>query len=459
VTLSPGRWTGGLFVAAFGGVVAMEGVRPWLSRDTASYLVAAAAEEPFAQQRSPLYGWLVGPLLAHPAAANLLPAIQALGMALAALLLVRAVRRLGLSDAAALAVGATLAASNLFWLWVNAALPEVPAHACLIVALACVIEIAAGRAVAWRLVLVAVATALAGALRPSLLPAAVLLPLLLLLLPHTLSRRRAMALALLLLAAGVVLPGTLSALRSVRYGSPAPVSFGGFQMSGMAALMLTPDVAARLPPAQRPTATAIIAARNALVAAGRIADLPLNSTGHHSFVTTALFYFDILARMHDTLLWDGVMAQRRPDETWPQFDRRMGDLALAVIRAAPVDYAAWVIGATARLVGHALVLNPAFVLPFAALLLLRAVRPARRGDTARDLRGLIALNAVYVVVTGVPVTLATFPASRYVDSCALLLGALPIYLLLAPLLAVKAPLSSATLRPRRSDAEGPPRFP
>jgi hypothetical protein len=103
----------------------------------------------------------------------------------------------------------------------------------------------------------------------------------------------------------------------------------------------------------------------------------------------------------------------------------MQSFALATLRAAPVSYAAWVLGGLARLVGHALVLNPCFLLGTAALLLL-AWRPPR-DDAPDDLRLLLLLVGVYTIGSGALSVLITFPASRYIDSTALLLAALPLY--------------------------------
>ena len=221
----------------------------------------------------------------------------------------------------------------------------------------------------------------------------------------------------------------LVALRSARLGDANVVSFGGFQMSGMAALMLTPDLAQRLPERDQAAARAIIAGRTSLEARGEAIAVPPNSTGHRSFASVALFYFDILARSHDTVLYGAVAPLQATGENWTAFNARLQSLALAVIRAAPMEYAAWVIGATARLLGHALVLNAAFAVGclFLLIQIVRQVRNLAEDTIQRDLQALLAISAVYLAGTASLVILTTFPASRYIDSAGLLLPVWPLY--------------------------------
>ncbi len=390
----------------------------WFSPDTASYL----ASDGLGQMRLPLYGWLLRQL---PGDGPVVPVLQAGSYILAACLLVMAIQRAGGSRAAALAIGLALAWSNLVLLWSYALVPEFPGHAALLLALAATLEVASGRS-GWRGIAVAAgAVTLAWALRPSLLPCVLLLPLLpLALRPQCLLPPRR-AIALWLAIACLVPPLLLCTVRLARYGDFNITSFGGFQMSGMAALMLTPEIAARLPLDSAPLAREVLAGREKLEAAGAAIAVPLNSTGHRSFVSAAVFYFDILARTHDTVLYGAVAPLQAPGEMWPAFNQRLQRLAVATVKAAPVSYGAWVVGATSRLVGHALVLNPCFLLA-AAMLLLLAGRPVRAGAPG-DLRLLLVLVGVYTVGTGALAVLITFPASRYIDSAALMLAALPFH--------------------------------
>jgi hypothetical protein len=131
-------------------------------------------------------------------------------------------------------------------------------------------------------------------------------------------------------------------------------------------------------------------------------------------------------------LQDEIERLQRPDENWVEFDHRLGRLSFATIRAAPEDYAAWIVGASARLVGHMLVTNGPFVLACMGLLvalLWRLRRPASIGDLDRasDAGLLVAVVGIYFLAAAPLSVLLTFPAARYIDSAAILLPALPLY--------------------------------
>jgi hypothetical protein len=196
--------------------------------------------------------------------------------------------------------------------------------------------------------------------------------------------------------------------------------------------MLTPSVVARLPAEDRDLAAQILAARERAEAQGRVAPTPRNSTGQQSFPSAAAGYFDIYARTYDSLLQDEIERFQRPDESWVEFDHRLGRLSFATIRVVPEDYAAWIVGASARLVGHMLVLNGPFVLAcmgLLAALLWRLRRPASIGDLDRasDAGLLAVVVGIYILAAAPLSVLLTFPASRYIDTAAILLPALPLY--------------------------------
>ena len=428
--------TAAVMALTLAGLAATGQFATWLTLDTPSYVAAAASAAPLAQIRLPVYGWL----LAIPGAIALLPAVQIGTYFAATLCLVAALRRAACSHALALSVGIALTVSNELLLWGRAAVPELPGHTLLLVACALVVELAAGRAAAgraagWRIAAAALAVTGAWALRPSLLPFAVLLPVLLLCLPRRLPAGRAHRCAAALLALSLLPFLGLAGLRAVRVGDFNIVSFTGFQVAGVATLMLTPDLVAALPPDQQPLAADILARRMVLERAGDIIPVPANSTGQRSFVSAAAGYFDIFARSYDAATWDAAGGTRRPDETWPAFDHRLRGFALATFRAAPIQYAAWVVGATARLAGHAVALNLPFLLGAAGLLAALALRlprglPLPPPASEVDTRTLLALSAMQAVGAGLPVVLLTMPAQRYVESAALFLAAWPIHALI-----------------------------
>ena len=393
--------------------------------DTASYLAAAKAADPLGVSRLPLYGWAAGWMLAH--AAPLLAWTQAAIFLGGAALLVASLQRIGLSQAAASAMGIAIGASTMLLLWVRDAVPEAAGHGFLFMGFAAAL-LAADGALLWVLA-AELAVTLAWALVPGLLGFAVLLATLPLLLPTRRYVRR-WARALLLLAALAAPAAGLVAWRTVHEGSPSIVSYGGFVMSGIGGLMLTPPLAARLPTDQRAQAEAILAARTRLEQQRLSIPVPPNSRGARSFFSAALFYFDIMARTYDSVVFQAVEPTRLPGETWPHFDRRLQRLTIAIVRSAPGEYLAWVAGASARLAGHALILNPVFILAFltllATLLWRRGAIPPAPPAAARDVPVLLAVSFLYVLGTGAPIVLMTFPAERYSDSASLMLAAWPI---------------------------------
>jgi hypothetical protein len=210
------------------------------------------------------------------------------------------------------------------------------------------------------------------------------------------------------------------------------VSYGGYVMSGMAGFILSPSIVERLPPADRELAAQILTRRERLEAEGSVIRTPLNSFRERSFLSAAAGYFDIYARSFDPLVHVGIRSLKAPDETWVAFDRRLRHFAIETIKLAPDRYAAWVVGATSRLVGRMLVTNGPFLLASIGLLamLLATLRhPARFANLrgSPDTLLLAAIVAIYVLAAALLIVLITFPSSRYIDAAAILLPALPLY--------------------------------
>jgi hypothetical protein len=417
-------WTaaGAVFLALW----LVGGLRPWISPDTRSYLDLPGWPACWGGMRFPLYGWLV----AAVGGPGTVPWLQTIGFILAAENLTRALDRAGLSPAACLAVGLAVLCSTELLLWARAVLPEAPGNAAAIAALAAAVDCAGFRR-RWRaMIRAAFWLSIAYLLRPSLLPLIVLLPASVLLLSR--QRRRAAPLALGLLC-GTMLPFlAISGLRRATVGDFDIVSFGGFQMSGMAALMLTPATLDRLPADLRPMAADIIRRRDALIADGIALPVPLNSEGVRSFPSAALFYFDILARTHDDVLYRAVSPEREGEETWVAFNARAQRFALAVIRADKLSYVAWVAGAAVRLTGRLLAGNPAFVLwavPFAGLYLWRRAwqSPPISPPPPNEIDTLVVLVGTFTLATSLLIVVMTYPATRYADSAGILLPVFPAY--------------------------------
>ncbi len=400
--------------------------------DTASYFTPLQAENPWGEMRHPLYGLLASWAGGNATAPGRVVLIQAILHAAAALLLYAGARVGGIGGIGALclALAALLSQGSLYQL--RLLLPEAPAIAALILAFAGVLA-AANSVFAYRLLVlpIALATTLAYLLRPSFLPAIFVVPALWYVLARRNGQgRRAVRTGLLfcLIAAPFLIQ---SAYRWQTLGDFNIVSFGGFAMSAPAAFMLSPEIVAGLPEKVRPTGQAILTAREAAEAAGRVARTPLNSTGERSFVSAALGYFDIYARAHDDLLWGVIVKERAPGESWIVFNQRLASFSIATFKAAPLRWAAWVAGATSRLVGRMIVTNAPMVVALAALLIFGGPAFAMRaplGASAADLPAVCILTLAWLAATAPLAVLVTIPATRYIDTSAVLLPAVPALL-------------------------------
>ena len=156
--------------------------------------------------------------------------------------------------------------------------------------------------------------------------------------------RPARAAAILVLAAAPFL--AIATLRATTVGDFNIVSFGGYAMSGLTTLILADETVARLPDDVRPFAAQVLAARRAGEDSGRFIGIPRNAGNVRSFYSAALGYFDVLARTHDDMIYEIITPTRGASESWVDFNRRLMRFAIAVVRASPERYAAWIAGAS-----------------------------------------------------------------------------------------------------------------
>jgi hypothetical protein len=399
--------------------------------DTAGYLRAAESAAPWGFERHPLYGWIVLGLESVGVDRQLVPALQFGAQVLAAMALAAAARGYGMEARAALALGLAALLSQALAIWGRALLPEMVAVSLLGLALALTLTATRERLFWPAALLIAAAVAASCVLRPIMLPAVAMLPLLYLLLCRMEAQGWRVLRAAALLALIVAPLLGQSAYRYREVGHFGLVSFGGFGSMGVAAQVLTADILPRLPEAQRPLAEQVLAAKQNAVDAQTAMPLFRNSSGERSFQTTALDGFDTLARNFDEILWGQISALRMPGESWVAFDARMGALGGAIARAAPERYGLWAIGATSRLVGRLMAYNAAFLLALAAFAVVALWNTARRGAalggaTGRSWTPLVLIVGAWVVSTSL-LTVVVFPALRYTDTAGLLLTALPLY--------------------------------
>jgi len=400
--------------------------------DTASYFFPLQFNDLWGEMRHPLYGWLASTLGASASAPGHVAAMQSVLQVAAAVALYAGARAGGIGSIGALclSLAALFSQSGLYHL--RLVLPEAPAITCLIFAFAGVLA-SANSPFAFRLLLfpIALATGLSYLLRPSFLPAIVFVPALWYALALRNRQTRA-TLRIVMLFCLVAAPFLIqSAYRWRTVGDFNIVSFGGFTMAAPAGFMLTPDIVAALPDDLQPTARAILSAREAAEASGRVARTPLNSVGERSFISAAIGYFDIYSRANDQFLWLEIGKLRGPEESWVAFNQRLGSCALAIFMAAPLRWAAWVVGATSRLVGRMIVTNAPMLLALGLLAVVGLpafVRRAPLGPCAADLPAVCMIALAWLACSGPLIVLVTHPITRYIDSAAVLLPAVPALL-------------------------------
>jgi hypothetical protein len=396
--------------------------------DTAGYLELGPFPEFLGKPRTPLYGWFVN-AISFSGGHAAIPFVQISAFVAAVWLLAGELRAFGLSRLAMSCVAAVLLFSNAVLLLSNLVHPEFPAIACALFAVGGTIRLAGPRPRWWGGLLVLLGAGAAYVLRPSFLPLIPALPVLFTLLRAIRGTpvRPLHATVIFVLAALPFI--SASALRAAAVGDANIVSFGGFQMSGLAGLMLSEEVVQRLPSDLQEMASGFLMARQSAEESGRMIGIPRNSSGVRSFHSAALGYFDVLARTYDDVLYGIIAPTRRADESWVAFNRRMMRFSLAVVRAAPDRYAAWLVGATTRLIGRAVAVN----LPLALALIVIAgawaarqvtgSRPAFMAAALLDTPVLALLAALWFFAAGAMSVLVTFPALRYIDTASLLLAA------------------------------------
>ncbi len=406
---------------------------PQIMPDTPGYVAIVGLPDMLAQARPPLYGWLVAALDLGRGSYVAVPAFQIATYVAAVWLLVAQLRRYGLSAWATVSVGAALLFANALLIDANWIQPELLSITCAVAAVAATIRLADQKPPRWAWVLIIVAAGFAYVLRPSFLPLVVTLPALALVLRavrgDALRIARAAAIAL---AAGAPFLG-IATLRTATVGDPNIVSFGGFAMSGMATLMLSEDIVARLPQDVKPFATQVLAARRAGEESGRFIGIPRNSSNLRSFHSVSLAYFDVLARTYDDMLYEIIMPTRGANESWVDFNRRLMRFSLAVVHAAPDRYAAWVVGGSTRTVGRTIATNLPAMLALICIAVAWPWRLFARGQTGvaaasrLDVPVLAAVALLWLASAGLLTVLVIAPSTRYIETSSVLIAPLLIY--------------------------------
>jgi len=406
---------------------------PQMLPDTPGYLQIVGYPAMLGEPRPPFYGWIVAALDLGHGSYRAVPTFQIATYLAATWFLLTQLRRFGLSAAATLSVGAALLLANAFLIDANWVHPELLSITCGLIALGATIELVHPRPRRWAWWLVCLSAGAAYVLRPSFLLLVVALPGLYVVLRAIRcdSIRLVRAAAILGLSIAPFLG--IASLRAATVGDFNIVSFGGFAMSGLATLIVSGDTVARMPSDIRPFAAQVLAARRAAEESGRMIGIPRNASNERSYYSAALGYFDVLARTHDDGIYQIIAPTRQPNESWVAFNRRLTRFDIAVVRASPGRYAAWIVGAATRVAGRSLVTNLPAALAVVAIAILWPWRLLARGQagaaprTRLDLPVMGMLAITWFIGAGVLTIFMSAPSIRYIDTSAVLVAPLLIY--------------------------------
>jgi hypothetical protein len=400
--------------------------------DTVSYVAAAALSNPWGEARHPLYGWFLKALSDFGIGIAFIPAIQFFIHVVAVIALLYAAISYGLDRFAAFAIGGAVIFNQCLVIWGHAVLPEMPSVSLLVLSFATIILAIKNRWFWPMALLFGISLGLSYILRPIMLPAVVVLPILFGILSKMATKEWRFGRMLLLIVLAVTPFIAQSAYRYQKVGDFNIVSFGGFGVTGMTAQLLTPDVVDRLPEVHQPLAKQLLEAKQKGIDEQIVMPLFRNSVGQRSFQTTALDGFDALSRNFDEIMWGQAVKLKKTDESWVAFNARMGALNGAILRSLPERWALWVVGASARLVGRLMTYNVTFLLACAAFGLVAITNALRSGSALAGGAGeswtpLVLIVAAWVLCTTPLTVLAAFPALRYIDTGGIMLAALPLY--------------------------------
>lgn len=426
-----------LLVVVISIMAAVGALKPWFTPDTAGYLTSFGWPEMLAVERTPFYRGLYTLLTFGGAMPSLIAVAQVALYIAAGVWFLRCLACIGLPAQALLALGITLLLSNALFLQANWIHPEFPAISFALFAFGASIRFVQEQHFSWKLVTIAAVTG-SGAylLRPSFLPLIIALPLLGLLWRLAAWQHLRITRALTLLALLVLPFLTVSSVRLAVVKDFNIVSFGGFAMSGLAALTLAPETIPRIPPAARPLAEQILAARVAAENEGRVIGIPPNSAGIRSFNSVALGYFDVLARTYDDIAFGIILSHRQPGESWVAFNARMQFWSLSVISAVPERYFFWLAGASTRLAGRLIVTNLSMVIGIFTIFILfiivclkriKIISIEKNEEIPNTYAALFIVALTWLLSTAPLIVFVSFPASRYIDTVAVLFSA-PLWL-------------------------------
>lgn len=209
------------------------------------------------------------------------------------------------------------------------------------------------------------------------------------------------------------------------------VSFGGNNLAGVMTAFMDEPMIARLPAEQQPLAKAILERRREFAAANP--EFPVGVITSSSEVET---HFD-----DSTWRIAIPVAMELNDNDWPEANRALTNLGVAIIKASPRRYLVWIaksIRNAAQLTVSEFVGNPLYLLLLIALVGIRVYREVqrRRGRVVRRppaedlvLKSLLYVAVLLLVTKTSLVILTSPPLGRFMDAASILLVTAPAYLL------------------------------
>jgi len=337
----------------------------------------------------------------------------------------------GLNTKAASSIPFGLIISNSLILYGNILHPELLSLSLIILSISGAVLLSTERNNIFILIFTASCVVFSYLIKPAFITFIVFTPIIYVVLNYKNINRLKQGLFLFLLCFSPFL--LFSLLRYFVVGDFNIVSFGGFQMTGIAGLMIDSNVVLSLPVEIIDVAQNVLDKKNKLIEDSTLMALPLNSYGEVSFISVALGYFDILARNYDAIVY-GVMADlQMPNESWVEFNARMQSFTIEVIRSKPVYYLCWIIGATARFIGRSIVMNLPLMSSIIGIIVLLLVKTSTKKiiklTLSRDeIICLIVIPLIFALSSGVLSILVSFPAHRYIDSSNIMLAGFSIFL-------------------------------
>lgn len=432
-------WLGLIVCASFLINLLLGNFSPQLVPDSGDYLQAPYWPDAFDYYRLPAYRFFIEFFSLGEKFHQPIPLIQYLFLILSTATLYFSCKKYSKSRILAYSLSAPLLFNNVVLLYLNDIHPELLAMVGVIFSLAAILLVASTNK-KWPYLLYFFSCLLASFLKPSFQIMVLVWPIILTILIRISSKKsfeiKKILIVFILGSAPIFL---YSALRFSYVQSFSIVSFGGVQSSGIAVAILNSDNVSKLEAKSMELASYILGKKEILESEGILAPVPMNSKGGRSFKSTALGYYDILARNYDVGIYSVTLKTKKTYETWTNFDKRLSQFTFDVVKTNLQDYGFWLFGGLSRFVGKLIVSNVELLIFFsffvARLVYILAkgaeyYRIATDGDSFRDLVFLILLNSIFIGAILVPSIALSFPAQRYIDGAGIWIGSIFLYLFL-----------------------------